>query len=265
MSPPQPVPRRFRSTVPYYARFRPGYPETLIARVSAETGLVRGDGVLDLGCGPGLLSIPFAQAGMRVVGVDPEADMLAAARELAKERSVAVEFRPGDSAHLPDGLGPVRLVTMGRSFHWMERAETLSTLDSLLLPGGAIVLFDDEFPRTAENGWRRALEGVGKAYGFEDAPHRAERRKPDYRTHESLLLESAFCDLVKIGVFVQRLLAIDDMIGYALSLSVSSPEALGARADAFERDLRAALEPVAIDGSITQLVEFSALIAKRAC
>ena len=52
-------PRRFQSAVPYYERYRLGYPERLIARVVALLGLKPGDAVLDLGCGPGLAGGAF--------------------------------------------------------------------------------------------------------------------------------------------------------------------------------------------------------------
>jgi hypothetical protein len=51
-------PRCFRSAVPFYARYRLGYPDSLIARVVELVGLKRGDAVIDLGCGPGLLEPP---------------------------------------------------------------------------------------------------------------------------------------------------------------------------------------------------------------
>jgi hypothetical protein len=50
-------PRRFRTTVPYYTRYRLGYPPALVDRVSQIAGLGRGDSVMDLGCGPGARSI----------------------------------------------------------------------------------------------------------------------------------------------------------------------------------------------------------------
>ena len=87
----QPVPyepRRFQSAVPYYERYRLGYPERLIARVVALLGLAADDAVLDLGCGPGSLAVPFAQAGMAVTAADPEPDMLDAAGEAAKAAGV---------------------------------------------------------------------------------------------------------------------------------------------------------------------------------
>jgi len=80
-------PRRFRTNVPFYARYRLSYPETLIARCAVAMGLRPGDKVLDLGCGPGLLAIPFARLGMAVTAVDPEPEMIEAARaEAAKAR-----------------------------------------------------------------------------------------------------------------------------------------------------------------------------------
>ena len=72
-------PHRFRSTVPFYTRYRLTYPKALIDWVIELVGLKPGDAVLDLGCGPGTLAVPFAEAGMRVTGIDPEPAMLEAA------------------------------------------------------------------------------------------------------------------------------------------------------------------------------------------
>lgn len=45
--------RRFRSTVPYYGRYRVPYPAPLISFVHERCGLRAGSRVLDLGCGCG--------------------------------------------------------------------------------------------------------------------------------------------------------------------------------------------------------------------
>src|ERR1700761_1760224 len=117
-------PRRFETTVPYYARYRLGYPDLLIQRVIERVGLKPGDAVMDLGCGPGLLAIPFARFGMAVTGVDPEPQMLEAAKAAARDAGVTIAFRQGSSFDLPDDIGPFKLVTMGRAFHWMDQAQT---------------------------------------------------------------------------------------------------------------------------------------------
>ncbi len=248
-------PHRFRTNVPFYARYRQPYPRRLIDWAVEATGIEPGDAVLDLGCGPGTLAIPFAEAGMKVTGIDPEPAML----EEARRNGPGLTLLEGSSFDLPAGIGPFRLVTMGRSFHWMDREATLARLDGLVEPGGALALFDDEHPRTAENAWRRTLDEIGRRYGRGEEAHIVERDSGRYRTHESYLLNSPFDDLTRIGVIVRRALSVDDIVGLAFSLSTSSPAKLGERIDAFESDLRAALP----EESYTEIAEMSALIARR--
>jgi len=256
-------PRRFRTTVPYYARYRLGYPPALIERVNQIAGLKPGDPVMDLGCGPGLLAIPFAQAGMKVTAVDPEPEMLEAADNAAREAGVAIDVRAGSSFDLPAGIGSFRLVTMGRSFHWMDREATLKALDSLITGDGAVALFHDEHPRTAENAWRRALRDIANRYGREASPHVQATERPDYRKHESLLFDSPFNRLEHAGIFIKREIGADEIVGLAFSLSTTAPQKLGERAPQFEAELRAALAELSPSGRFTEIAEMLALVARR--
>lgn len=256
-------PRRFRTTVPYYARYRLAYPDRLIARVMEIIGLRRGDSVMDLGCGPGLLTLPFAQAGLRVTAIDPEPDMLAEARRAVAEAGVAAELLQGSSFALPDGIGPFKLVAMGRSFHWMDRAATLRSLDARVTADGAIALFDDDHPKTTENIWRRILRDIGNKYGREASPNVAEANSPGHRSHESWLLDSTFNRIERCGVIVRRTISVDEVVGLAFSLSTSSPEKLGDLAPQFEAELRAALAEQTSCGHFTEIAELSALVAWR--
>jgi len=256
-------PNRFRSTVPFYARYRPPYPERLIARVVEFTGLAPGDAVLDLGCGPGPLAIAFARAGMAVTAVDPEPAMLDAARAAARGAGVALDLRQGSSFDWPQRAGPFRMVTMGRAFHWMDRKATLEALDAMVTPDGAVVLFDDEHPRTAENAWRRMLGDLGERYGRGESFHIAERKSAGYRRHESFLLESPFPVLDGLSVITRREIGADDVVGLAYSLSTCSMAKLGERAAAFEAELREELARLSPEGRFTEIVEMQALVARR--
>ncbi len=256
-------PSRFRTNVPFYARYRLGYPQQLIDRVVAHTGAKPGDAVMDLGCGLGLLTIPFARAGMRVTGVDPEPAMLEAGREAAREAGVPVSFVQGSSYDLPPGTGPFKLVTMGRAFHWMDRAAALAALDARVVAGGAVVLMHDLHTKTAENRWRQVLHEVGNEFGRDAEHHIEARNSPDFVSHEAILVRSAFSRLERISVFVTRAMSVDDIVGLAFSLSTSSPQKLGARKDEFETRLRTRLADIAPDGRFTELAEMTALIATR--
>src|SRR5476651_383881 len=108
-------PRRFQSAAAFY-HHRLFYPERLIRRVIGLTGLVPGDAVLDLGTGPGLLAVPFAQAGMAVTAADPEPVMLDAVRAAAEAANVRLSLWQGGSYELTPQMGPYRLVTIGRAF-----------------------------------------------------------------------------------------------------------------------------------------------------
>lgn len=257
------VSHRFESTVPYYACYRLSYPARLIERVIALVGLQPGDAVLDLGTGPGLLAIPFAAAGLRVTAADPDPAMLEAAREAARAADVEMEFWHGGSDDLAPGMGPYRLVTMGRSFHWMDRAATLVMLDRLVRPDGAIALFHDDHPKTAENRWRDCVREVADRYGRAAQPHVAEHEAPDYRGHDSYLLDSAFSVLDGVSVVIRRSLTIDDIVGRAFSFSTCSLAQLGERAGAFEADLRDALAASSPSGEFTEIAELVARIARR--
>jgi ubiquinone/menaquinone biosynthesis C-methylase UbiE len=251
---------RFKSTVPFYARYRLAYPARLVERVIELTGLRAGDPVLDLGTGPGLLAVPFAAAGMQVTAADPEPTMLAAAGEAARAAGVRLTLWSGGSNELTPGMGPYRLVTMGRSFHWMDRATTLAQLDGIVAPGGAIALFKDEHPKTVENRWRDVLEDVALRYGRNAEPILAERKSRDYRSHESYLLASRFNVLDGVSVVIHKPITVDEMVGRALSMSTCSPEKLGDRIGAFEAELRSAF---AGSADHTEIASLFALIARR--
>ncbi|MBI3732683.1 MAG: methyltransferase domain-containing protein [Chloroflexi bacterium] len=59
--------------------------------------------ILDLGCGTGNHTIPLAQRGYEVVGVDRSAAMLAIAKAKREQAGTAVEFIEGDLARLNCG------------------------------------------------------------------------------------------------------------------------------------------------------------------
>src|SRR5208282_3237744 len=143
------------------------------------------------------------------------------------------------------------------------RTETLRTLDALLPPGGAIALFEDDHPRTAENAWLWKMAEVGRNYGMHEAGHRMAAAKSDYRTHVSYLFESVFAHIERVGVYVRRPITVDEVVGRAFSLSMLSRERLGDRADDFERDLRAALTALSPEGRFTEIAELAAIVAKR--
>jgi ubiquinone/menaquinone biosynthesis C-methylase UbiE len=258
---------RFRTAVTYYDRYRLDYPQRLLARLRELAGLKPGDPVLDLGAGTGMLAIGFAKLGMTVTAMDPEPDMLAAAAGRAKAAGVAVNLAAGGSADLRPGMGPYRLVTIGRSFHWMDRSATLAMLDKIIMPGGGVALFHDAHPPVEENAWFRTLCAVQDRFGRSAAPHIAERsmmkQKGGHRRYEPFLFASAFTQLDGLSVTIRQTLTVDDIVGRAFSMSISSREALGPRAEEFAATLNQDLRELSPDGTFTEVAELVGLLARR--
>lgn len=262
----QPVPyrpRRFQSAVPYYRRYRLAYPERLIARVIALLGLEPGATVLDLGCGPGSLAVPLAKAGLAVTAADPEPQMLEAAQAAAAQAGVRLNLWRGGSYDLTPDMGPFDLVAIGRAFHWMDRMATLSMLDRIVTPKGAVALFHDAHPVLPENAWFKVLCKVGDKFGRAQQSHVAERKALGHRRYEPFLFRSAFTELDGLSVTIRQAISEDEIVGRAFSQSTTSPAMLGAEADAFEAELRQSLRALSPDGSFAEIAEMVAVIARR--
>lgn len=252
---------RFQGTAAHYLAGRPPYAGLLIRRVAALTGLHPPHAVLDLGCGPGVLARAFAPLAGRVVAMDPEPEMRRAATEfcadLANVRVVA-----GSSDDLSAAPGPFRLVVMGRSFHWMDRAETLRRLDRLIAPGGAVVHFHTHHAEVPANAWTEHFRALRHRYGAE-RPGRPRESGAPWVPHEAFLLDSAFRCLESHTVFESRDFPAGTLVDRAFSMSTSSRARLGAQAAALEHDIRALIPEIAPDGRLTEVILSTALIGRR--
>jgi SAM-dependent methyltransferase len=248
--------RRFRSTVSHYVAGRLRYPPPLIAAVVAALAIEGRGRVLDLGCGPGFLALAFAPLVAEVVAMDPEPDMLAAARQAASDAPGRISFVLGGSEQLGSHLGRFDLVTMGRSFHWMDRDRTLAVLDTLVEPKGGVALFSDRHPEAPENAWHALWIATRDRFAERDP-------RLDQRDHETVLRRSVFSHIRRLTERYRRDLTIDELVARALSTSTTSPEVLGPARAEFEAEIRAAVTPYARDGTLAELAEAEALLATR--
>lgn len=104
--------------------------------------------VLEVGCGPGLLSTEMASAhGLDVTGLDLDPEMIERARANALRSAVAdgggLAFVVGDVAALPfDDASFEAVVSTFSMHHWSDRAAGLEEIARVLAPGGRALIWD---------------------------------------------------------------------------------------------------------------------------
>ncbi len=115
--------------------------------------------IVDLGCGPGLLSVELCKLmpQAKVMGVDPSAEMLeVASRNVNRAELSNFETRLGRAERIPMRSDSVGLVVSQSSFHeWQDPRGGLSEALRVLEPGGVLVLKD--YNRAWLSPWKRAV------------------------------------------------------------------------------------------------------------
>ncbi len=128
-----------------------------------------GDQVLDLGCGPGLYAMRFAQQGLKVTGVDYSQNSISYATKKAQEEGLSITYRCQDYMQLEDtNLYDLVLLIYGDfcTFNPELRKKLLSTIHRVLKPGGSFI-FDVTTPFLRQyaglkNGWYAQGQGFWK-------------------------------------------------------------------------------------------------------
>jgi SAM-dependent methyltransferase len=123
---------------------------SLFGPIAADVAAVAPDGarVLEVGCGPGHLSIQLArQHGLDVSGLDLDPAMIERARANADRAGEGDERRPsflvGDVASLPFPDGSFDLVVSTMSMHhWADPTAGLAEINRVLRPGARALIWD---------------------------------------------------------------------------------------------------------------------------
>lgn len=99
--------------------------ETFLDGVAGPTGL-------DVGCGNGRHTEPLADVVETSVGVDVSGELLALARERARDGGYDADFLQADAAHLPLSSGRVHVgVYVATIHHLRSQSARVSSLDEL--------------------------------------------------------------------------------------------------------------------------------------
>jgi len=127
-----------------YARLMRDSPNPLLPKLVDAVKPTAGDRVLDVGCGPGRLSLTLAELTGHVTGIDLTPEMLAQAKAQQAERGIEnVEWLQGDILPMPFENEKFTLVVTQATFHhFADPAAVLKEMIRVCATGGRIVVID---------------------------------------------------------------------------------------------------------------------------
>jgi SAM-dependent methyltransferase len=263
-------PSLYAGSAGYYAVGRVPYPAELVDALAAALHLDGSGRLLDVGCGPGSLTLLLAPHFTEAVGVDADADMLAEAARLAEEQQVGnVRWRQLRGEDLPADLPPVRVATFAQSLHWMDRPRVVSAVRGMLVPGGAVVHVhasthqgvDDAVDLPQPRPPREAITRLVQRYlGPLRRAGRGVLPSGTLQNEDAIYRGAGFTGPQRLevaGRTIER--TIEQLVASVYSLSSSAPHLFGDRLEDFDAELRTLLAEAAVDGSFREQMRSIAL------
>ena len=174
---------------------RPGYPSALYDRIIDCGDLTASADALEVGVGTGKATLPLAERGFRICGLEPGASLAAIARaNLGHFPLVSIHTTSFEDWTV--ARGAFGLAFIAQAFHWLDPVRRLPKLAGALRAGGVLAIFGN-VPNVPDGPLRRDLD----AFYANRAPTLSARRDAAnwYASAESpVMLElrasQAFCD-----------------------------------------------------------------------
>ena len=158
---------RFSNRAADYRRHRPDYPTAAIDAMLAGLGDPASIVAADVGAGTGISALQLAGRGVKVLAVEPNAEMRAAG-----EKHERIQWHDGAAENTGLGAGSVALVLCAQAFHWFRAPEALAEFHRILSARGRLALMwntrDRDDPLTL--GYVEAIHAVNGEHPAEIRP-----------------------------------------------------------------------------------------------
>lgn len=251
-------PTIYQGAAAHYRYGRPAYSPELEGVLAGALGLDGSGRLLDVGCGPGVLTVRLAHLFEEAVGLDPDREMIVEGRRAAAERGIGnitwVEARAED---LPAAApGSYRLVTFGSSFWWTDEVPVAEAVYDMLEPGGALALIMHSAsgrPAPSSPGPppipHAAIEALVKKY-LGPARRAGQGAPPVHGADEDAIAGTRFGvpQVIDVPGIPDLIRDAESVLSGYFSFSWSAPHLFGDRVEAFAAEVRSLLRSRSPEG-----------------
>jgi SAM-dependent methyltransferase len=265
----------YADSAPHYAAGRMPYPPSLADVIRKELRLDGRGRLLDVGCGPGSLTLLLAPMFEAAVGVDADREMIVQATRRASEANATnLRWRQLCAEDLPADLGTFRVATFAQSFHWMDQALVARRVRDMLDPSGAWVHVhatthrgvsgEDPLPHPRPP-WDRIDELVARYLGPVRRAGQSLLPTGTRAGEEEIMRQVGFTGPTRIEVGGNQIVdrGVDDIVSAVFSLSSSTPHLFAAELSMFEADLRRLLMRTSDGGRFSERTREIAVVVWR--
>ena len=135
----------FNQVASLYDEARPSYPEALIEDILSLSGLSPEGRILEIGCGTGKATLPFARRGYAMLCLELGDNLAAVARENCRlYPKVEIQTTAFEAWELQERA--FNLVISGQAFHWIPPEIGYPKVHRALKVTGAMALFWNQYP-----------------------------------------------------------------------------------------------------------------------
>jgi len=131
---------RFSNRVADYVRYRPDYPQAMLAALAEEVGITSDSVIADIGSGTGISTAHLLKLGCQVYAVEPNAEMRQAA-EQQLESNPRFHSVAGSAEATTLDSKRIDHIMAGQAFHWFDVEKTKAEFLRVLKDDGLVVLF----------------------------------------------------------------------------------------------------------------------------
>ena len=209
---------RFTGLAGVYAKSRPSYPDEALDFVMNHCSLTAGDHLVDVGCGTGISSRLFAEKSLRVIGLEPNADMRREAEISGVQAgSIPPTYRDGtaEKTGLPDKC--TEAVLCAQSFHWFNAELALTEFHRILRDHKWLILMWNE--RDERDAFTAAYGNVLRTW-----PETKSVEVPRGKAGQAFLESTLFENTKRVTFGNLQILSEDGLIGRAFSASYAPTE-----------------------------------------